>query len=340
MQAELQQIRNSMVCAIRRLFIIRDDCYCIQLKQGYVKVNTPLTNDVLLRHLGGEVTVGSYQLGKENLVRWLCFDLDPEKLGNPKEAVEKLLGVLFEEGEEADGRRRPRIWRKAVLLEASRYPDHSYHIWIFFEPEVPAKAAKWLGYRIIELASLNPKEIEVFPKQTELTESRPYGNFVKLPLGKHQFEGKWSRFLDPATFELLPNEILNQVCGISFSEADLAKIMSFEERKHVQTSLALPTNYKPLKSRQEERITLFLAKYWRQGSRNRLELAFLGWAIKRGISYDSARRIIQRVTELTGDEEAAARLRLVDYHYKNRLNMASQLLGVSGLKEIIKEALA
>lgn len=328
------------ISAMRSLFVARDDCYCMQLKQGYTKLEAPLTDHVLLDHLQGKITIGSYQLSREDLVKWLCFDLDPEKLSDAREAAQKLLDAMFEEEVEHDGVKRPRIWPKAVLLESSRYPDPSYHIWIFFWLPAPAKVAQWLGYRIIEFASLNPKQIEVFPKQTELTEERQYGNFVKLPLGKHQATNKWSRLLDPATFEPLPNEILNQVGGISFSEADLAKIMSFEKKKHVQITLALPKDYKPLKSKQEERIARFLAKYWRCGFRNRLEMAFLGWAVKRGIAYQSARCIVQRVVGLTCDEEAVARLQLVDYHYKNRLNMASHLLGVSGLKEVVMEALA
>lgn len=335
-----KESHRKTVSAMRSLFVARDDCYGMQLKQGYTKIEAPLTDHVLLDHLQGKITVASYQLSKEGLVKWLCFDLDPEKNPDARETAEKLLDAMFEEKAEHDEVKRPRVWPKAVLLEASRFPDPSYHIWIFFLLPVPAKVAQWLGYCIIELACLNPKKIEVFPKQTELTEGTPYGNFVKLPLGKHQAANRWSRFLAFDTFKPLPNNVLNQVVGISFSEADTAKIMGFEKKKHVQITFALSKHYKPLKSKQEERIARFLAKYWRRGFRNRLEMAFLGWAIKRGITYQSARRIIQRVVQLTCDEEGSARLRLVDYHYKNRLNMASRLLGISGLKEIIREAVA
>ncbi len=331
----------AVVEVLNRFFVNRIDCYCVQSRQGsYLKVDEPLTADILERHLLGEITVGSYQLDNDSFVKWLCFDFDPEKLSDPKEASQKILKVCFERQIESDGVERPRIWPHSVLLEASRHPDASYHIWILFMLKVPAQVARWLGLRLLEIAGLNPKKVEVFPKQIELTEERPYGNFVKLPLGKHQVANKWSRLLDSATFEPLPNEVLNKVVGISFCEADLAEIMSFEEKKHVQTSFALPKDYKPLRSSQEERIARFLAKYWRCGFRNRLEMAFLGWAVKRGIAYQSARRIVQKVVELTCDEEAAARLHLVDYHYKNRRKMASRLLGVSGLKEVVREALA
>jgi hypothetical protein len=317
------------------LFVTRRDCYCVQLKHGYSKVDEPLTDDVLREHVQGKRTVGGYQLTKDNLVKWLGFDLDPEKLSGPRETALKILHVCFEEKEEADERKRPRIWQKAVLLEASRYPDPSYHIWILFEPRILAKVAHWLGLGILELANLNPKEVEVFPKQTELTTDRPFGNFVKLPCGLHQVERKWSKFLDPSTFEPLSMEMLQHVQGISFSESDLTRIMSFEKKNHVQTSLLTPENFKCLNDKEEEEAVKFLCKYWVKGHRNELEMYFLGLCLKRGVSHESARRIIEEVTIRTNDEDKQQRLELVDYHYKNRLNVS--LKGKSGIREIFGE---
>lgn len=47
-----------------------------------------------------------------------------------------------------------RFPEKSVLLEASRHPDPSYHQWVFLEPPIPAKAARFLGRRILERAGL------------------------------------------------------------------------------------------------------------------------------------------------------------------------------------------
>jgi len=234
-----------LALALRRLFINREDCYCVQKRDGgYIKVDEPLTVDVLQRHLRGEVTVGAYQLGLDNTVKYLCFDFDPEHLPDTREAARRLLAVLFEKRREDDSVERPKVWPSAVLLEASRWPDESYHVWVLFSLPVHAKVARWLGLRCLELANLNPKEVEVFPKQTALTKDRPYGNFVKLPLGKHQAAGKWSRLLNRENFEPLPNGALLDCWGISFSESDLAKIMGFEEKGHVQAALALPENFR------------------------------------------------------------------------------------------------
>ncbi|MBX5321885.1 MAG: hypothetical protein ACQXXG_03465 [Candidatus Bathyarchaeia archaeon] len=191
----------------------------------------------------------------------------------------------------------------------------------------------------MELARLNPKQVEVFPKQNELNAERSFGSLVKLPFGFHRVEKKWSRLLNPETFQPLPSEVLLDVWGISFSEADLAKILGFEEKRHVQATFALPEKCKPLKSKEEERAVQFLTKYWRKGYRNQLELAFLGFCIKKGVSYESARRVIERVCDLTNDEEKTARLRLVDYHYHNRRRLGDRLVGVSQIREIVKEAI-
>ena len=324
----------SVTGEIFRLFVNRVDCYAVQQPRGgYVRVGEPLTREILEAHLRGEKTVGSYQINPEdNTVKYLCFDLDPEKLEDPRETAERIIQVCFEK---PDGR-YPRVWRRSLLLEASRYPDPSYHVWIFFSVPFPAKAARWLGYRILELAELNPSKVEVFPKQDELTEERPFGNFVKLPLGFHRVEKKWSRFLDFETFEPLEPDILTEVVGISFSESDKKRMLELaSKKKAVQLKFSLPEKFKPLPDREEEKAVQFLMRYWKPGYRNKLELSFLGFCIKRGVSHDSAYRIIDEVTRRTHDEERLERLRLVDYHYKSRLNVP--LKAVSGLREVIRE---
>ncbi|MGB9740854.1 MAG: TOTE conflict system archaeo-eukaryotic primase domain-containing protein [Candidatus Bathyarchaeales archaeon] len=323
---------------VGKLFVNRSDCYCLQKVNGsYIKVEASLTDNILHQHLRGELTVGAYQLGKDNTVKYLCFDFDPEHLPDTRLAVQRLLSVLFEKRREDDGVERPRVWPSAVLLEASRWPDESYHVWVLFSLPVHAKVARWLGLRCLELADLNPREVEVFPKQTELTKDRPYGNFVKLPLGKHQAAGKWSRLLNPENFEPLANEVLLDCWGISFSESDIAKILAFKEKESVQVSLKLADVLQSLPSEEEERAAEILARYWRRGYRNRLEMAFLGYCLKKGVSYESARRIIEKVCDLTNDEEKAARLKLVEYHYRNRRGLGAKLAGASLISEVIKE---
>lgn len=317
---------RDLVYEFRRVFVNRSDTYAVQLATGgYSRELWSLTDDVLVRHLKGEITVGAYQLNEDNLVKWLVFDLDPEHLNDPLETARSLLRVAIE-----------RVHERAVLLEASRYPDPSYHIWVLFEPELHAKAARWLGLRILKLAGVD-RSIEVFPKQESLTQGREFGNLVKLPLGLHQVKRKWSRFLDFETFQPRTTPLQN-AHGISFSQADIRRMMRAGEKQSVPV-YELPKSYKDLNDEDEKRTVEALAKYWLEGYRNDLEYSFLGFCLKRGVSFESAYRVIDAVTEITGDEERAARLELVKYHYRNRRGLGTNLKGLSGIREVIFEVL-
>ncbi len=323
---------------LKRLFVNRTDCYCIQLKQqGYTRITEPLTDEVLLRHLNGDMTVGSYQIDVYNCVKWLCFDFDPEKLPIPKGAVKQVLSIMLEKQKGENGTKTPRIWPNSIILESSRYPDPSYHIWVLFQDAIKAKAARWLGLYILEMAGLSPKQVEVFPKQDEVTLERPFGNFVKLPFGKHQVEGKWSRMLDLETFEPLPSEELESKYGLTFSEKDLEQLEGLQTKKNVQVKFDAPTVSKELGGKDEEKTAHFLSRYWLPGYRNDLTLSFCGMCIKQGISHKSAKRVIGEVCERTGTSscETSEFLQKVDYQFTNRANLGS-LKGSSGIREVIE----
>lgn len=337
--------RDAVANALFEKFVVRSDVYAEQLRGGgYVKVERPMTVETLKAHLRGEVTVGAYQLGVDSRVKWLCFDLDPERLSDPEEAARRVIGVCLERVKGEDGAERPRVWRSSLLLEASRYPDPSFHVWILFLVPVPAKFARWLGLRILELAGLSPRDVEVFPKQEGLNEAEPYGNLVKLPLGLHRVERKWSCFLSLETFKPLPRGVLDEVVGLSFAEADIERILNMKWQAKLDGGLApvgAPTHPTPLtpptplKQQERELCVNFLEKLWVPGYRNQVEMAFLGWCIKNGVPYKDARWIIEEVVRRRNDEEASERLRLVDYHYSSRIHLGRRLKGLSGLREAV-----
>ena len=68
---------KSFSTLLREKFVNRCDCYCIQHRYGYSRIDELLTDEKLRKHLSGEITVGSYQLDSNNRVKWLCFDFDP-----------------------------------------------------------------------------------------------------------------------------------------------------------------------------------------------------------------------------------------------------------------------
>jgi hypothetical protein len=108
-----------------------------------------------------------------------------------------------------------------------------------------------------------------------------------------------------------------------------------ETKRNVQVTFELPKAFKTLSDCEEEKAVRFLCKYWREGARNRLEIYFLGMCIKRGVSLESAKRIISEVCDRTNDAEKQSRFELVSYHYKNRLH--GPLKGSSGIREIMQE---
>ena len=185
---------EAVIAKLKGLFVARDDTYAKQQANGrYVRIKAPLTDDVLRLHLKGEVTVGVYQLDpRTNKVKWICTDIDPERTKDVWEASKR----IYEESISL-------FDQKAVVFEASRYPDPSTHIWACFS-SIPADAAQTIGRRVIE-KSRTP-EVELFPKQTDVRGG--FGNLVKLPLGLHQRDKKWSRILDPNSLYPLPTEAI------------------------------------------------------------------------------------------------------------------------------------
>ncbi len=178
-------------------FVNRRDIYAIQQKDGTYRIEKKLLTDkVLLHHITGKETIGAYQLApKSNTVKYICIDIDEGTIKNPQETAKKIY-YRFQQG----------FINEAVWLEASRFPDHSYHIYLLLN-SVPGDVAKYIGNQ--GLKKIGITGIEVFPKQSELSKEKPYGNLVKIPLGLHQEKGKWSKFLNPETFQpLLTKELL------------------------------------------------------------------------------------------------------------------------------------
>ena len=184
-----------------QLFVNRTDTFAAQKKDGtYRSVRKPVTEEVLKQHLNGEKTIGCYQINPaDNSVKWICFDIDPERITEATEVALK----IFEQAKKSFG-------EKAVLLEASRHPDPSYHIWVFLEHSIPAYTARYLGKKILKICKLEKTSIELFPKQDTVSKGG-FGNLVKLPLGIHRKCGKRSCFLNPEKMEPVPNEVLNDI---------------------------------------------------------------------------------------------------------------------------------
>ncbi|RLJ03516.1 MAG: hypothetical protein DRP11_00550 [Candidatus Aenigmatarchaeota archaeon] len=184
-------VNVSDVSLIRKLFVTRTDTYAVQRETGeYVRIPEPITDEVIKSHLRGEITVGVYQLSKDSKVKWICWDFD----GNRSEAL-KLFEYL----------RKKQQYQNAVMLEHTG--GRGAHVWLFFDPPIPAKAARNLA---VKIASKVNVVCEIFPKQDSVDENG-FGNLVKLPLGIHRKYGKRSIVIEPELEEITPVKLPDDV---------------------------------------------------------------------------------------------------------------------------------
>jgi len=165
------------------------------------RVDEPLTVEVLQEHLDGKRTVGVYVINPaDQSCKLICFDFDSKisgitSLDELKKEVDKLIAVLEKGG----------IPKTAILREFSG--SKGIHVWVFFNPPIPAIVAYHLGRNAAQQAGV---KCEVFPKQRQLLS--PFGNLVKLPCGIHQatkdrcriYNEKWEPVEPDYLFKLEP----------------------------------------------------------------------------------------------------------------------------------------
>ena len=96
------------------------------------------------------------------------------------------------------------------MLERSRSGDGA-HVWVFFAAAVAASSARRLGALLLRDAMARRGELDLasydrlFPNQDFLP-AKGFGNLIALPLQGSCREAGTSVFLDPATFEPVPDQ--------------------------------------------------------------------------------------------------------------------------------------
>lgn len=142
-------------------------------KVGYVPVLEPLTPDVWLRHLRGEVLLGIYTLEEGDTSRFFCLDFDAPK--GTEGAREQLLAAAWEQAE-----RQAQHFEAAglqVALEVSR-SGKGAHVWGFFDAPVLARDIRVALKPLLLREGLFDR---LYPVQATRTEQRPYGNLLAAP---------------------------------------------------------------------------------------------------------------------------------------------------------------
>lgn len=165
----------------------------------------PLTDDIILKHLKGEITIGIYPLLPGDLCNFLAIDFD-------KKTYEKDVSAFWSICDELD---------IPVYVERSR-SGNGAHVWIFFEESISARIARKMGNilltKTMEKASLELDSYDrLFPNQDTMPKGG-FGNLIALP-----FQGECSKngntvFVD-RYFEVQENQ-LNILTNIKRMKSD------------------------------------------------------------------------------------------------------------------------
>lgn len=186
-----------------QLFKSRNDVYAIQwindnLQVGYKPVHSELTEEEVKKHFDGTLTLGMYNMQKNNKVIWAVIDIDINKsvLNNTND-IEKYFAEIFVNTK--------KILNTCVLYGIYPIIENSgnkgVHIWFFFETPVESKIVRNFLNKILQESQIDKKwtNYEVFPKQDEL-KNKELGNLVKLPLGIHKKKIKRGLFVNADGF--------------------------------------------------------------------------------------------------------------------------------------------
>ena len=149
----------------------------------------PLTEEVITRHLSGELEIGLYPLLYDDRCHWLAADFDGST------AMLDALAYL----------KAARAYGVTAALEVSR-SGAGAHVWVFFTSAVPAAQARQLGTGLLREAMTMAGRLDLasydrlFPSQ-DLLPSGGIGNLIAAPLQGRRRRTGTTVFLDLATLE-------------------------------------------------------------------------------------------------------------------------------------------
>ncbi len=216
---------SSLLPHIKRFFVNRWNCYALQNPNNpllFPTIYEPLTDNIILKSLKGDITIGIHQISPENKIKWLCYDFDQKHILEPKKLVDSFLGYLRE-------------WYNLTgYIELSGSPE-SYHIWIFTAPTDFKIAYSFHNSYFEKLKSvgIETKNIEKGISKGD----KGLGTMIKLPLNINRKNSIRSEFLGdmakivPETLPTLYNEPLqhnphtpesSHVCGGVVLESNLS----------------------------------------------------------------------------------------------------------------------
>ena len=195
----------------------------------------PLTNDVVDKHLQGEIHIGLYPLLDDDTCWWVAADFDKEA------AMLDALAFM----------KAARAHSIPAALEVSQ-SGRGAHVWIFFAQATAASAARRIATSLLGEAfrlrgSMHLRSYDrLFPSQDVHT-GRGVGNLIAAPLNRTRAMHGTTLFLDPATLEPFSDQFayLSSIARLSANDvATLTrKLPDPQIGQHVR-KLQLPTSSK------------------------------------------------------------------------------------------------
>lgn len=185
-----------------RLFCGREDMFAtVDFANGRKNVfmqYRPLTEEVIRRHLAGEMTAATYVQRPNGTARFFVLDIDiSRKVFLEARDVPGRLAEGMKKAADTAGRAFAYFQGKGVRLRLELSGGRGYHLWLFFEEWVPVRHLNMLQDRFeAECRPLDDDvSVEFFPNKVRL-KAGTAGQCVKLPLGIANAGGGRSALLE------------------------------------------------------------------------------------------------------------------------------------------------
>lgn len=160
----------------------------------------PLTVSDLEAHMNGSgPVVGVYVLREDSCCKFASFDIDKQDLL----ATEKLKRVAVEIGFPDEG---------MMIVDSG---NKGFHLHFFFADWISGKMAREFLKKVCVAADIREKDLELFPKQSELGQHSPYGNLIKLPLVTHPVSGRVAGIVNARKVVPAPATLVEAIVGAS-----------------------------------------------------------------------------------------------------------------------------
>jgi hypothetical protein len=149
---------------LKNRFFQRRDLQARQLDDGrYICIHKPLKPEALVKHLAGEITLGTYLLDENSAARFIVLDADDDPSFQRLMHAAQMLAVE----------------RTPSYLEASR---RGGHLWLFFGNPIPGELARRFGKGVMGVHRV--ENVELYPKQDKLGQGP--GSLIRAPFGVHR----------------------------------------------------------------------------------------------------------------------------------------------------------